>query len=140
MKVQFATALRVVKALILIVAIVILVRCGSPQSAAPPPQNSTVPSDSSNSVSVPGSATYAILAEQKAASDTVTRHAVELLKADQMGAARKLYKDHWNDLATVRTDLLLRSDLSASDKQLVDATLKADQESVTAILSKYEEL
>lgn len=65
---------------------------------------------------------------------------MELIKQGRMAQIRALYKKRWDELATVRLDVAQSKELTPYDKERVDRTLKADQEGVTAVLSKHEEL
>jgi len=130
----------------LIVSGVVLISILVYLSISTQPASSTefqnVPSTLSNSnkVSVPESKAARILREQKAASEELTRQAVDLIKANRMTEVRQLYKKRWNDIATVRTNVAFDKDLSDADKQNIDNALRTEQEAVNAVLAKYERL
>lgn len=52
-----------------------------------------------NSPSSASSKEIRILQEQKAASETLTRQAVELIKENRIAEVRRLYKSRWDELA-----------------------------------------
>ncbi len=81
-----------------------------------------------------------ILQEQKTASEDVTRRAVELIKENRMPEVRQLYKNRWNELATLRTNVTFDSDLTAAEKQNIERALRGEQDGITGILAKYERL
>ncbi|HJP91260.1 MAG TPA: hypothetical protein VJ875_04845 [Pyrinomonadaceae bacterium] len=81
-----------------------------------------------------------ILQEQKVASENMTRRAVELIKANQMAAVRQLYKDRWNELVTIRTNVALDRELTATEKENIDRALRTDQEAVAEVIAKYDRL
>lgn len=81
-----------------------------------------------------------ILQEQKKASENVTRRAVELIKENRMPEVRQLYKNRWNELATLRTNVTFDSDLTAAEKQNIEWALRSEQVGITEILATYERL
>lgn len=81
-----------------------------------------------------------ILREQKAASEELTRQAVELIKDNQMPDVRKLYKKRWNEIATLRTNIVFDKELSEVEKKNIDNALRTEQEAINAVLAKYEGL
>jgi hypothetical protein len=81
-----------------------------------------------------------ILQEQKTASENLTRRAVELIKANRMSEVRQLYKDRWNELATLRTNVTFDRELTAAEKENIERTLRADQEAITELIAKYDRL
>jgi hypothetical protein len=93
-----------------------------------------------NSSSSISSKEVKILQEQKDASDNVTRRAVELIKENRITEVRQLYKNRWNELATLRTSINLDSDLNTAEKQNIEQALRGEQEGITEILAKYERL
>lgn len=93
--------------------------------------------NSSNSIS---SKELKILQEQKDASEHVTRRAVELIKENRMTEVRQLYKNRWNELAILRTNIIFDTDLNTAEKQNIDKALRGEQEGITEILAKYERL
>jgi hypothetical protein len=95
---------------------------------------------SSTSSMAPASKEYRILKEQRAALENLTRRAVELIKENRMPEVRQLYKSRWNELATLRRDIALDHDLTAAEKQNIDAALRSDQEAITEVLDKYDQL
>jgi hypothetical protein len=81
-----------------------------------------------------------ILQEQKAASESLTRHAVELIKENRIAEVRQLYKNRWDELATLRTNVTFDSDLTAAEKQNIEQALRGEQEAVTETLTKLKGL
>ena len=70
----------------------------------------------------------------------MTRRAVELIKSERMPEVRQLYKSRWSDLADLRTNIAFDNELTSGDKANIDRALRAEQESITKILAKYERL
>jgi hypothetical protein len=83
---------------------------------------------------------FRILQEQKNKAENVTRRAVELIKSERMLEVRQLYKSRWSDLADLRTNIAFDNELTSGDKTNIDKVLRAEQESITEILAKYERL
>ncbi len=81
-----------------------------------------------------------ILQEQKAASESVTRQAVELIKENRIAEVRQLYRTRWNELATLRTNIALDGDLTPAEKQNIEQALRGEQEAITETLSKLRGL
>ena len=79
-----------------------------------------------------------ILQEQKAASETLTRQAVELIKENRIAEVRQLYKKRWDELATLRTNVTFDRDLTAAEKQNIELALRGEQEAVTETLTKLK--
>ena len=102
--------------------------------------SSSLPSSPSTTTSSLSSKELRILQEQKLAAENVTRRAVELIKANRMSEVRQLYKDRWNELATLRTNIALDRELTATEKENIDRALRTDQEAVTELISKYDHL
>jgi hypothetical protein len=98
------------------------------------------PITSSTSSAAPASKEYSILKEQRAASENLTRRAVELIKENRMTEVRQLYKTRWNELATLRANIALDHDLTAVEKDNIDRALRSDQEAISAVLEKYDQL
>jgi hypothetical protein len=98
------------------------------------------PLTSSTSSAAPASKEYSILKEQRSASEDLTRRAVELIKENRMSEVRHLYKTRWNELATVRANIALDHDLTAAEKDNIDRALRSDQEAISAVLEKYDQL
>jgi len=57
-----------------------------------------------------------------------------------MREVRQLYKKRWNEIATLRTNIVFDTELSDADKQNIDNALRTEQEAVSAVLAKYERL
>jgi hypothetical protein len=125
-----------------IVLISILVYLSVGKQSAGSTEFVNLPSSLSNSnqLSLPEGKAVRILREQKAASEELTRHAVELIKANQMPDVRKLYKKRWNEIATLRTNIVFDRELTAADKKNIDDALRTEQEAINAVLAKYEGL
>jgi hypothetical protein len=81
-----------------------------------------------------------ILQEQKTASENLTRRAVELIKANQMPEVRQLYKQHWDEIATLRTNITFDKELTGAEKKNIDNALRTEQEAITEVLAKYARL
>jgi hypothetical protein len=81
-----------------------------------------------------------ILQEQKDASEQVTRRAVELIQENRITEVRQLYKNRWNELATLRTNIIFDSELNTAEKQNIEQALRGEQDGITEILAKYERL
>lgn len=81
-----------------------------------------------------------ILQEQKTKAENLTKTAVDLITEDKMSEAIALYNARWNELAKLRVEILYDKDLTDAQKKNIDNALKADQEGVTSVLSKYEQL
>jgi hypothetical protein len=94
----------------------------------------------SNQFSPPEGKAVRILREQKAASEDLTRQAVELIKASRMPEVRQLYKKRWNEIATLRTNIVFNKDLSDAEKKNIDNALQIEQEAINDVLAKYEGL
>lgn len=109
----------------------------NPTSFQTPPSSL---SDNSNQFSPPESKAVRILREQKAASEGLTRQAVDLIKANRMTEVRQLYKERWNEIATVRTNIIYDKELSDTDKKRIDDALRSEQEAINAVLAKYDKL
>ncbi len=81
-----------------------------------------------------------ILQEQKAASANLTLRAVDLIKENRKPEVRRLYKSRWNELASLRAKIVLDHDLNAAEKQNIDRALQTDQEAITEVLAKYDQM
>lgn len=81
-----------------------------------------------------------ILQEQKTKAENTTRTATSLITEDKMSEAMALYNERWNELAKLRVEILYDNDLSDAQKKNIDNALKTEQESITNILSMYEQL
>lgn len=81
-----------------------------------------------------------ILQGEKTAAENLTRLAVELIKENRMPEVRQLYKARWNELATLRTNIAFDGELSAAEKQNIDWALRSDQEGITDVLGKYDQV
>lgn len=81
-----------------------------------------------------------ILQEQKAKAENLTKAAVNLITEDKISEAIALYNERWNELAKLRVEILYDKDLSDAQKNNIDKALKSEQESITAILSQYQQL
>lgn len=81
-----------------------------------------------------------ILREQKAIGENITKTATNLITENKMSELKTLYKDRWDELAKLRADILYDKDLSDAEKKNIGNALKLDQEGVTSVLSKYEQL
>ena len=106
--------------------------------------NERVPENTEDKASSPGevedSKVYAILVEQKQKAEETTRGAVELITQNKIQEARNLIDNRWKELAKLRVDILYDDSLAKSEKELLDSVFKEEQESLTRILSVYEEL
>jgi predicted transcriptional regulator len=111
------------------------------QSGKQNPQlGNSEPVVSSSASTASASKEYRILQEQKTASENLTRRSVELIKENRMSEVRQVYKSRWNELATLRTNNALAHDLTAAEKQNIDQALRSDQEAITEVLEKYNQL
>lgn len=81
-----------------------------------------------------------ILQEQKAKGENLTKTAVNLITENKMSEAIALYNTRWNELAKLRVEIIYDEELTDAQKKNIDNALKADQEGITSILSKYEQL
>lgn len=131
----------------LIIAGIVLVSILVYLSVAKQPVNSTsfqTPpssfSGNSNQFSPPESKAFRILREQKAASEELTRQAVDLIKANRMPEVKQLYEKRWHEIATLRTNVAFDKELGDADKQNIDNALRTEQEAINAVLAKYEGL
>jgi hypothetical protein len=88
----------------------------------------------------PSSKEIEILQEQKAASENVTRRAVKLIKENRIPEVRQLYKNRWDELAMLRTNISSDGSLIAEEKQNIDQALRGEQEAITETLAKLEGL
>lgn len=93
---------------------------------------SVVATDSSKSIR--------ILREQQTKSDNLTRQSAELISSGRLSEARQLFKNRWNELTTVRTNVALDRDLSKEEKENIDRALRGEQEEVARVLAKYDQL
>lgn len=57
-----------------------------------------------------------------------------------MSEAIALYNTRWNEFAKLRVEILYDKELTDAQKKNIDNALKVEQESITSILSKYEQL
>lgn len=81
-----------------------------------------------------------ILQEQKVKAENLTKTAVNLITEDKMSEAIALYNARWNELAKLRVEIIYDKELTDTQKKNIDNALKVEQESITSILSKYEQL
>lgn len=122
-----------------VIAVVLLFRSCHPEGdSVQGPQSGSSPA--TPSTQAPWEKADAILAEQKARSEEIDRQAVDLITQNKMVQARKLYKGRWNELAKLRLAVVHDAALTPYDRKRVDNALQADQEGVTAVLAKYEQL
>jgi hypothetical protein len=125
---------------VLVIGVIALLAQSGKQRSLPVYLEPSTSSSSSSSSAAPASKEYSILQEQKAASENLTRRSVELIKENRITEVRQLYKSRWNELATLRTNIVLDHDLTAAEKQNIDRALRSDQEAITEVLGKYDQL
>lgn len=89
---------------------------------------------------VDGQRELKILQEQKAKAETLDKTAVNLITQNKIADAIALYKARWDELAKLRVDIIYDKELTDAQKKNIDSALKVDQEGVTSIISKYEQL
>ena len=124
-----------------VIAVALLFKGNQPEGdSTTRPSGGSGSSPSGSSGGTPWEKADAILAQQKARAQEIDRQAVELITQDKMAEARKVYKARWNELAKLRLAVIQDETLTPYDRKRVDGALKADQEGVTAVLSKYDEL
>ena len=81
-----------------------------------------------------------ILQEQKERAEETTRTAVNLITEDKMSEIVALYNDRWNEIAQLRVDVMYDKELTGAEKKNIDQALEVEQEGITNILSKYQQL
>jgi len=81
-----------------------------------------------------------ILKEQKVKAESLTKMAVSLIAADKITEAIDLYNARWQELAKLRVEIIYNNVLTDVEKKNIDGALKTEQESITIILSKYDQL
>jgi len=123
--------------LVLVIGVIWLLAQSGKQNSQP---GYSEPITSSTSSAAPASKESGILREQRTASENLTRRAVALIKENRMTKVRQLYKARWNELATLRANIALDHDLAAAEKDNIDRALRNDQEAITAVLEKYDQL
>ena len=117
----------------------ILLAC--PEAPSPTPRGASAASSSSDaSTPAAENKAYQLLADQKARAKAVDRQAVDLITADKMNEARALYKSRWNELAQLRLSTAQDETMSQHEREQVDRAHAADQDGVTAVLNKYDEV
>lgn len=81
-----------------------------------------------------------ILQEQKAKSENLTRRSIELIKAGRISEAQQLYRNRWDELATVRAEVMADRSLTDDEKQNIDMVLLGEQQAVDEVLATYDQL
>jgi len=81
-----------------------------------------------------------ILQEQKAIAENLTKTALDLIANDRVQEAMNLYNDRWGELTKLRGEILYDKELTDAQKKNIDRALKGEQESITNILSKYQQV
>ena len=122
---------------ILVVTVIALLAESGKQNSQP---GYLEPVTSSTSSTAQASKEQSILQEQKTASEDLTHRSVELIKEHRMAEVRQLYKSRWGELATLRANIAFDNDLTAAEKDNIDRALRNDQEAITAVLEKYDQL
>lgn len=80
-----------------------------------------------------------ILQEQKAKAENTTKTALNLISEDKIEEAMALYNDRWSELTKLRGEILYDKELTDAQKKNIDKALQGEQESITRILSKYQQ-
>lgn len=81
-----------------------------------------------------------ILQEQKTIAENLTKTALDLIANDRVQEAMNLYNDRWSELTKLRGEILYDKDLTDAQKKNIDRALKGEQEGITNILSKYQQV
>ncbi len=81
-----------------------------------------------------------ILQEQKAIAESLTKTALDLIANDRVQEAMNLYNGRWNELTKLRGEILYDKELTDAQKENIDRALKGEQEGITNILSKYQQV